>query len=298
MSKITSKKQTHAAQSRGKDLAFSVLATPLNILAILLRLMWSTRRIRLASLVVVCALMVTALFRFAPLAPAADYVRTTAHHVSGQAGFRIDDITVEGRMRTQRDDLVQAVQLDLKTPIFSIDLDAVHARVRQLPWVHHVVVSRRLPNIIHISLQERTPFALFNDHKSVVLMDRSGTKITGNHLQKFSHLPMFSGQGASLRAASLMDVLKDYPVIRNRLVAAKWTGDRRWDLSLDHGGVVRLPDQDIHAALDRLMELERERRILTNKNQAIDLRLPDRILLRPGHSSSRQKLSFLAKEAS
>lgn len=298
MPKISSKKPTHSVQSRSRDMAFSVLATPLNIIAILLRLMWSTRRVRLASLVVVCALMVTALFRFAPLAPAAAYVLATAHQVSGEAGFRIDDITVEGRMRTQRADLVQAVQLQLQTPIFSIDLDEVHARVRELPWVHHVVVTRRLPNIVHISLQERTPFALFNDNKSVVLMDRSGTKITGNHLRKFSHLPMFSGQGASLRAASLMDVLKDYPILRNRLVAAKWTGDRRWDLNLDHGGVVRLPDHDIYAALDRLMELERDRRILANKNQAIDLRLPDRILLRPGSTSSSQKLSSLQKGAS
>ena len=50
---------------------------------------------------------------------------------------------------------------------------------------------------------------------------------------------------------------------------------------LDHGGEVHLPATGITGALDRLMQLERDRRILAEKNQAIDLRLPDRVLLRP-----------------
>ena len=39
-------------------------------------------------------------------------------------------------------------------------------------------------------------------------------------------------------------------------------------------------------ALDRLMTLEKERRVLAIENQAIDLRLPDRVLLRPANERS------------
>ena len=44
---------------------------------------------------------------------------------------------------------------------------------------------------------------------------------------------------------------------------------------------MHLPAKNVQNALNRLMELERERRILAVENQNIDLRLPDRILLRP-----------------
>ena len=298
MPKVTKQAAKATWRRRLADMALSILATPLNLLAIVLRLMWSTRRVRLASVALLIALMVTALFRFAPLQPAADYVQAQAYRLSGEAGFRLDDITVEGRVRTQKADLVRAVQLQLKTPIFAIDLDDVHARVQQLPWVGETVVTRRLPNILHISIREREPFALYKDKSSLMLIDDTGAKITGNHLLKFSYLPTFSGEGSRARAADLMLTLQAYPVIRNRLVAAEWVGQRRWTLQLDHGGAVHLPDGDIATALDRLMKLERDRRILAIENQAIDLRLPDRILLRPEAQRSSQADGRKTVEAS
>ena len=68
--------------------------------------------------------------------------------------------------------------------------------------------------------------------------------------------------------------------MQNRLKSAKWEGGRRWTLYLDHGGQVLLPELNARNALDKLMELEREQRILAVENQSIDLRLSDRILLR------------------
>ena len=197
MSKVVKKKQQ--AQSLGyrlRNLMLSVMATPLNLLAIIARLMWSTRRLRLASIALVLTLIVTAIFRITPLQPVADYLLASAHNMSRDAGFRVDDITVEGRQRTQRADLIGAIQVSSNTPIFAIDLDAIHDRVRDLPWVGDVVIIRRLPNILHVSLSERQPFALYRENRTLTLIDREGARITGNHLAKFSHLPQFSGQAA------------------------------------------------------------------------------------------------------
>ena len=72
MPKVTKQAAKATWRLRLADMALSILATPLNLLAIVLRLMWSTRRVRLASVALLIALMVTALFRFAPLQPAAD----------------------------------------------------------------------------------------------------------------------------------------------------------------------------------------------------------------------------------
>ena len=195
---------------------------------------------------------------------------------------------MEGRKRTQASDLLVAVDAQQGGAIFALDLDEMHARIEALPWVQQAVVLRRLPNILHVKLTERDPFALYQENQKKALIDRNGVVITRQHLRAFEHLPTFSGEGSTLRASDLMDQLKDYPVLRNRMVAAHWTGGRRWTVRLDHGGKVLLPEGNIEGALNRLMQLEKDRRILAVENQAIDLRLPDRVLLRPDSKRSKQ----------
>ena len=284
-------------KNRVRDGVISLLATPLNLLVIGLRILWSGRRLRLAALALLLALMGVVTFNTQALSPLAAWVEAQTYHLTAQAGFRVNDITVEGRKRTQREDLLSVIGVEQNAPIFALDLDAIHARIEDLPWVEKAVISRRLPNLVHVRLNEREAFAFYRDDNKLTLIDRGGVSITSHHLRQFAHLPVFSGQGATLRAADFMDLLADYPVLRNRMIAAHWTGDRRWTIQLDHGGEVHLPATGITAALDRLMQLESDRRILAEKNQAIDLRLPDRVLLRP-REERRSKLHKVRGAAS
>ena len=268
-------------KNRFRDGLISLLATPLNLFVIALRLIWSGRRLRLAVLALLVALTGVVTFNTQALTPLAVWAEAQTYRLTAQAGFRVNDITVEGRKRTQREDLLTVIGVEQNAPIFALDLDAIHTRIEELPWVEKAVISRRLPNLLHVRLSEREAFAFYREGGGLTLIDRGGVSITSHHLRQFAHLPVFSGQGATLRAADFMDLLADYPVLRNRMIAAHWTGDRRWTIQLDHGGEVHLPATGITGALDRLMQLERDRRILAEKNQAIDLRLPDRVLLRP-----------------
>lgn len=280
--------------SRLRDGLISLLATPLNLSVIGLRIIWSGRRLRLAALAALMAGAGVVTFNTKALAPLADWTEEQTYRLTAEAGFRVNDITVEGRKRTQRADLLSVIDVKQNAPIFALDLDSIHARLEELPWVEKAVISRRLPNLVHVQLSEREAFAFYREADKLTLIDRGGVAITSHHLRQFAHLPVFSGQGASLRAADFMDLLADYPVLRNRMIAAHWTGERRWTLQLDHGGEVHLPATGISAALDRLMQLERDRRILAEENQAIDLRLPDRVLLRP-REARRNSASKLHK---
>ena len=268
-------------KSRLRDGLISLLATPLNLLVIGLRVIWSGRRLRLAALALLLAIAGVVTFNTQALTPLAAWAEAQTYRLTAQAGFRVNDITVEGRKRTQREDLLSVIGVEQNAPIFALDLEAIHARIEELPWVEKAVISRRLPNLVHVRLSERDAFAFYREGDRLTLIDRGGVSITSHHLRQFAHLPVFSGRGATLRAADFMDLLADYPVLRNRMIAAHWTGDRRWTIQLDHGGEVHLPATGITAALDRLMQLESDGRILAEKNQAIDLRLPDRVLLRP-----------------
>ena len=89
-------------RSRLSDALISILVTPLNLMAIGLRVVWSGRRLRLASLALLCAALVTSVFRFDMFTPAADFGREKAYAMTAAIGFEINDITVEGRKRTRK----------------------------------------------------------------------------------------------------------------------------------------------------------------------------------------------------
>lgn len=260
---------------------------PIALVTTLVTRLFPNWRLGMASLTTILVLALVGIFTTELTRPTANYLRDGFFDATAKVGLHVTDITVEGRRRTQREDLLAVTQIAAGMPILRVDLDAVQTRIKKLPWVHNVTVVRRLPGIIHLQVREHEPFALYEEGRKTALIDKNGDVIIRNHLENFEHLPVLSGSGAPIRAQALMGMLQDYPVVRNRLVAAEWIGGRRWSLTLDHGGAVHLPAKHVQNALNRLMDLEREQRILAVENQSIDLRLPDRILLRPMGETSR-----------
>jgi cell division protein FtsQ len=57
-------------------------------------------------------------------------------------------------------------------------------------------------------------------------------------------------------------------------------GGRRWNLRLDNGVDVNLPETNAGAAYERLAQLVRDNGLVDRNVVAVDLRLPDRLILR------------------
>jgi cell division protein FtsQ len=72
--------------------------------------------------------------------------------------------------------------------------------------------------------------------------------------------------------------------------------ERRWNLSLDNGIVVRLPEEDPAGALAALSELEASDKVIEKDVLAIDLRLPDRVAFRLGAEAAATRAELLAKK--
>jgi cell division protein FtsQ len=58
-------------------------------------------------------------------------------------------------------------------------------------------------------------------------------------------------------------------------------GERRWNLRLNTGADILLPEGHEAAALDRLMQLQQDHALLDRPLQVVDMRLPDRLVIRP-----------------
>ena len=75
-------------------------------------------------------------------------------------------------------------------------------------------------------------------------------------------------------------MLASEPDLATRVTAAVRVGGRRWNLRIDNAIDVLLPTDAPAAAWAELAGLERSSAILKRDVQAVDLRLPDRLVLR------------------
>ena len=199
---------------------------------------------------------------------------------TGLLGLTVSDITVEGRETTDRETILAAVAAGPGTPILSVSPTHIREELEALPWVRTAVIERRLPSTLYVRLVERKPLALWQHGGKVDLVDREGSAIPAARLDRFAKLPLVVGEGAASHAAELLDMLASNPDLAARVTAAVRVGDRRWNLRIDNAIDVLLPSEWTAVAWSQLAQLERSSTVLKREVLTIDLRLPDRLVLR------------------
>jgi cell division protein FtsQ len=219
------------------------------------------------------------------LAGSAYRLRATAIDLTAAMGMRLENLTVEGRNMTAREDLLDAVDAERGTPILAIDVAKARAAIEALPWVKAANVERHLPDTVRIRIQERTAYALWQEGNRYTLVDRDGKPIVEVPQVDFSDkgLPLIVGADAPRHAAELFAALETNPKLAKRVRAAVRVSDRRWNLYFDKfedGIAVRLPEEGVAAAWTRLGTLERQYKILERDLDFVDLRMDDRLVVR------------------
>ena len=200
--------------------------------------------------------------------------------LSADLGFRVDEIFVVGRNRTSSKALLQEVGVARGAPILAFDADAARRRIEALPWVLAAAVQRMLPDTVLVHISEHQPLALWQRKGRFDLIDRQGAVIEERDLERFRGLLVVAGEDAPAHVAELLAVLETQPPLMALVEAAVRVGGRRWNLRLKGGIDVRLPEENAAQAWARLAAYERTHRVLARDVDILDLRLPDRLIVR------------------
>ena len=204
-----------------------------------------------------------------------------AETASADAWYPIEEILAAGHYHTRRKDLLAAISVKPGDDMMDVDPDEVRARVESLDWIASAKVARLWPATLQVQVVEKEPYAIWQSKGVSWLIDRKGTRITKDGVGEFAGLPLVVGDGAPQHAAALVEILKRFPAIQRVVKASVRVGDRRWDLHLKNGIQVRLPEDGVEDALQRLTTLEAEQKIFERDIESVDLRLPDRLIIKP-----------------
>jgi len=206
-------------------------------------------------------------------------------NVAADMGLRIKNVDVEGRHYLPVESLKEIIAVHPGDPLLAVDLDHVKNELQKNPWVKDVSIRRALPDRIVINLTERQPLAIWLDAPGTPgVIDEDGVVLAQTGFEQFGPLLAVSGPDSEKQAANLMALLSAQPDVAVRIQKAVYISGRRWDLVMDGGTIVKLPEEDAGLSLARLSRAQEETKILDQGHKSVDLRQTDRIILenKPG----------------
>lgn len=205
-----------------------------------------------------------------------------------------DKINVAGNKRTNKEEVVAIVNSAKRT--FPREVDFKYSASIQnliddirsnLHWVKDVTVSRSLPNVLNITLVEYEPFAIWQNGDKKYIIDRDGNTIPFEKLEELEKMVILSGIGANLNARSLFNIFAINPDFSQKVYSATWVGNRRWDIRLESGLLIKLPEQNIASAWHNLIKIYNMPGAII-KLKMIDLRIENRIYLEYEDSTMKE----------
>ena len=206
---------------------------------------------------------------------------------AGSAGFQMRTIDLTGVERMNRLKIYEEVMEYRGTPMPLLDLAAIRADLNRMPWVAEARVSRQLPDKLVIDIEERTPHAVLVKPDRLVLIDRNGIELDPIAEDDAQGMLRISGAGAADSIDSLDRVLAAAPALQPQIKSAHRIGERRWNIVFKTGQILALPqgEEDASEAFIDFAKLDGLYRLLGGKATVIDLRVPDRYVLRePGRA--------------
>ena len=183
------------------------------------------------------------------------------------------------------DDLQQQILTvtGLVLPASSLDLDvgALKTAIETLDAVETAQVRVLGGGTLEVLTVERDPVVVWRDGDVLRLIDDEGRRVADIARRSArGDLPLIVGLGAELKVAEAMNLVRVTDPIADRVRGLVRVGERRWDLILDRGQTIMLPEHGAVSALRRVIALHQAEDLLNRDVIIVDMRNGERPVLR------------------
>lgn len=195
------------------------------------------------------------------------------------AGMAADDIQISGLEQHDSAEVMASLGVKPGNSLVGFDANVARSSLEQLPWVKFASVAREYPNALRIAVAERKAIALWQHGPDIDLVDDTGKAMGQPKFVLSGQLPLVTGLNANLAVADLINQISAIQGLSQRVTAAARVGGRRWNLYLDSGVKVALPEEGVAEALKAVWETEKSQALLSKGINMVDLRVSGRMTL-------------------
>jgi cell division protein FtsQ len=195
--------------------------------------------------------------------------------------FRVDLLRIEGASEQVQADIIEVLPIDLPLSQFALDIDGLRTALQGLDPVREAEVRVQSGGVLLLRIVEREPAVAWMDGARVTVLDAEGHRVASlDSLEAAGPLPVIAGEGADAHVAEALRLFAAAAPISDRLLGLTRVGMRRWDVLLLGGQRIALPEDRPAAALDGALAMHAAKDLLDRDVRVVDLRLPDRPVLR------------------
>ncbi len=221
---------------------------------------------------------------------------TIPNVIAREVGLGIDRVTISGLSQLHVAEVLTTANVSPKGSLAFLDAAGARERLEKMPLVKSATVRKLYPNELIVAIEERQPHAVWQSKGELFVIAADGTVIDRMKDARFLGLPFVVGEYANERTKEYIALLNAAGSLKTRIRAGTLVSGRRWTLKMDNGLDIRLPETGAVEAVARLAKLQQERRILEKDVLAIDLRMPDRVVVRLSEEAAAVRMEAQRKK--
>lgn len=201
------------------------------------------------------------------------YFENARTSIEERPEFMIEQMHLQGVTSASDAELRKILAFDLPVSSFKLDLETLKAAIEDVEAVESAVLMIRTDGTLDIGVVERVPVLVWRHEADLVLLDKSGA-LSGripSRLQR-ADLPLTAGVGVQSNVSEALEIFQKLSPISERVRGLIRVGERRWDVVLNRGQVVQLPEHQPLRALERVLAIHKAQDILSRDITTVDMR--------------------------
>ncbi len=216
--------------------------------------------------------------RRANMVSAAVSVRHSAEHLPQ---FMLQDLEIRGLPERIAAQVGEKIEIEFPISVFHVDHEVLHETLDGIREVEHFTITPQGGGNLVIEAQKAEPVAVWRTTEGYKLITQTGRRIADVFDPgEEPDLPVVSGDGANRAAHEIPFLHRMSQPIAKSMSGFIRVGERRWDVMMDSGLLIMLPQDDPLGALEKVVQWEEEHSITSRSITRIDMRLPEAPLFR------------------
>ena len=160
------------------------------------------------------------------------------------------------------------------------DLSLISNFLKKKKLIKKFIITKTSENLLKIKIEEKNIIGLTNIKNRDYLIDEFNNLIETKITPKLFHLPIFNGKNSNKNANVILKLIKESDISIN-YISFSFIDNRRWDINLNNGVKILLPETNIKDTLKLLKKINTKHYILKGNFVEIDLRIYGKFFLKP-----------------
>ena len=201
--------------------------------------------------------------------------------IQSRPEFQIELMKINGATEALGAQVRTVLNLQFPLNSFELELPKVKDQIEQIEAVKTGSLFLRSGGLLEVDIDQRMPVILWRTGRELDMLDANGERagVLTSRLDRLD-LPLIAGEAAEEHIEEALELYALAKPIAGRLRGLRRMGMRRWDMMLDRGQTIQLPEKNASEALNRVLALHAAQKILARDVVTIDMRDATRPILR------------------